>query len=375
MDGSAAHVRLILLVCGGILAGVGEFNFVVDPAHLFRDSRFEHRVAAVLLSGQPVGNLGDHDERLVQKYLIRMDPAPRDVIVLGSSRVIHIGQDMVPGRRFFNHFISGASLEDDLAVIEMYRSRGALPRTIIVGLDPWLLNHESGQTRWQSLGDEYEEGVEWVTGEGRSDQGIVKGIRLSLKKVRELFSWLYLQAALRVWREGKSGPDSIDQVPAAEITPQIAVKRPDGVLVYPPSVRDRTPDEVRVAAIEYASMLPIYSLGGFRELDPKARRIFEALVDRLLRERVTLVFFLPPYHPLVYRTLMHDPSYRQVGEAQRYFEGLASRHGIPLVGSYNPGDCGLGEHDFTDGMHINENATRTVLFGCVRPVRGTGAGS
>lgn len=375
MNGSPAHVRLILFACGSILAGVGVFNFVVDPAHLFRDSRLERRVVSMLLSGQPVGNLGDHDERLLQKYLILTDTHPRDVIVLGSSRIGQIGQGMFPEGRSFNHFVSGASLEDDLAILTMYRSRGPLPRTIIVGLDPWLLNRESGQTRWQSVGDEYEEGMEWVTGEGRSDQSIVKKIRLSLKKVGELFSWLYLQASLRVWREGKSDPDSIGQVPDAEITPQIAVKRPDGVLVSPQSVRDRTPDDVRAAAMQYASRLPIYSLGGFTELDPEARRLFEALVDTLLRERVTLVFFLPPYHPLVYRTLAHDPSYRQVGEAQRYFEKLASRHGIRLIGSYNPGDCGLGERDFTDGMHLNENATRTVLFRCARLFRTTGQGS
>jgi len=130
-------------------------NLAVDPSHLFDDGAYEQGLAALLLEGWHVADVADHDERQLQQLLIARTPEPPDVIVLGSSRSLEVTGAPWGERRVRNHSVSGATLEDYLAVYALYARRGWTPRVVVLGLDPWVVNRQHGQVRWKSYGEAY----------------------------------------------------------------------------------------------------------------------------------------------------------------------------------------------------------------------------
>jgi hypothetical protein len=147
--------KLFLLM--PIFLGIALLNYREDPAGIFKEA--ERNMAEILLSGRNVANLKDWDERLCNKYVIEKDQLERKVLILGSSRSYEM-RDVIlfgkPFRKFFNHSMGGATIEDHIAIYELCHARRLKPRLVVLNLDVWMLNIDNGQKRWQSLKPEYD---------------------------------------------------------------------------------------------------------------------------------------------------------------------------------------------------------------------------
>jgi hypothetical protein len=93
------------------------------------------------------------DERQFIKFRIKFENLSPNVIVLGSSRIMQIGEHNYADT-VLNLGVSGSSIEDDIAIADMATKKFS-PSTIFISADPWLFNSRSGQGRWKSLNDEY----------------------------------------------------------------------------------------------------------------------------------------------------------------------------------------------------------------------------
>jgi hypothetical protein len=129
------------------------------------------------------------------------------------------------------------------------------------------------------------------------------------------------------------------------------MKRHDGSLVYPESIRNRPSREVRIRADSNARRGAIYGLGAFQKLDSRAMRALEVWVQSMQREGVRVVFFLPPYHPVTYRILRETGREQLFTGPENFFRRLASERGIEVIGSMNGAAVGCPEEEFTDDMH------------------------
>ena len=98
------------------------------------------------------------DERKFMEGRLMYSLSPVDSVVVGSSRVMQINSSMI-GDKIQNFAVSGASVEDDIAF-----GLEALAKinyeNIYISADPWLLNQNDGQNRYQSVNDLYSY---WVT--------------------------------------------------------------------------------------------------------------------------------------------------------------------------------------------------------------------
>ena len=78
----------VLLLTLPVLAVVAGVNLLADPANLFQGARYEAGIARLLVEGKNVADIGDYDDRLVQKYYVgHLTQAP-DILVLGSSLTV-----------------------------------------------------------------------------------------------------------------------------------------------------------------------------------------------------------------------------------------------------------------------------------------------
>jgi len=339
-----------------------------DPGYLFRRAGEKplRRVAQLLLSGHAV-TLSDWniDERLVMRYYVeQMWPwqAP-DVLVIGSSRAMRISSSGFRGHTFFNAGVSGASLEDDIAITQLFVERGFVPHTVILGLDPWLVNRNNLQPRWVTLSEEYNRGVRRITKHSRVQAWEAP---LATMKQLELVSPAYFQASLML--ATRLAPES-GATKNASVTVAIADENSTETIRYSDgSVRDaarrlsKSVAAVRAEAVGYAAEQPAYSLGSFTAIDPALSSLFEQYVDDLLARGVTPVFFLPPYHPATYELLVANPKYRILTEVENYFRHVAASRGIAVYCSYDPARCQLVEGDFFDGMHTRRETAETIFF-------------
>jgi hypothetical protein len=346
--------KLLLLSPVALLfAGVVAWR---DPAHLLDSGRYEAGVAALLVAGKDVAGVADCDERLLQARYVEGLRAPPDVLVLGSSRMAQVGEKAFPGARLHNASVSGASFEDLAAIYELYRARGLLPRRLVVGLDPWLLNRNHGQDRWRSLAAPY---AAFAAREGLAPVGAAAPSFAS--RLREALSPAYFQASLRTLRTQplRRQPYHVTRDPEAE---EESCKRADGTHVYARSYRTRSQREVDDDAASYARATPVYSLGAFGELDPDAQRKLERFVRRVQADGVMPTLVLVPYHPETYRMLMTSGRYDRVREAEAWYRKLAVETGAQLVGSFDPAALALPASQFYDGMHPRREAFPEILI-------------
>lgn len=347
------HFLILMLIIITGLAGVAIFNYCIDPAGLFRLSRYEKGIAELLNSNQNVANLTNYDERLVQKYIVANSSENHDILVLGSSRTMQIHEGLFPHKNFLNCSVSGATIEDDIAIYELYRERARIPQKIIIGLDPWILNRNNEQTRWKSLSGEYQKASIRL---GLSRSKNVFADNLNSRRYIELLSLPYLEASYKLFKESKNQNKNISYFPTSEKVLSVPVKLIDGTLSYPDNLQNISVEEAKKEAIKLADSSPIYSIGNFNKLDEDNMLKFEKFIIDLQQQNIEVTFFLPPYHPISYTKLVNNSRYKMVLEAQAYFISFANSHCISVIGSYSPYECNLTETDFYDGMHPKREA-------------------
>ena len=340
---------IIFIVVVGLLLGTAAIiSYIEDPGGAFTNGAYEKGIADIILSGHNVGNVGNFDDRIFQKDLIINDNRQIDVIVLGSSRSMHIQNSPLTGEKsgsllFFNHYVSGASIEDYIAILELYFEKGYTPRTIIIGVDPWILNAYSGQNRWETLKDEYQNGVARIGSMPvRSEQDLI------IHRYSSLISRpIVIESINRLLNN--QNKTSYFQTDLEELDVRIILK--DGSIVMPADARNRNVNKVDIDASEHANSDPLYSLGNFTQIDEKSKSQFESTIHYLKSRNVTIILWLAPYHPILYNKMSNDLQYSNVKKSELYFRTFASTENITIIGSYDPNVMNLTSGDFYDYMH------------------------
>lgn len=356
------NTLFILLITFLFLFSIALFNFEMDTAGVFRASKkYENGIAKIMLEGKNVANLSDYDERLVQKYYIENINTSIKTTVLGSSRSLLIAPSY-NNENFFNNSVSGASLEDMIAIYEMYKAKNIKPKTIIIGLDPWILNGNNGQTRWMSIGREYNEGLQNLN---ISNHNFISNF-INLNEVKKYQELVSMPTFLSSWKKFKKDlknsnsnkENCIDYYATTKDFSTVFIKRNNGTISYPPAYRNASIDEINQKAKVYSNDPNIYSLGNFNKLSNI--QLFETFIKYLLNQKVKIVFFLPAYHPYTYKVIENNPKYRMVMASETYFTEFAKQNHIPILGSYNPKKTHLQEKDFYDGMHLREESIKKM---------------
>ncbi|MBI3272796.1 MAG: hypothetical protein HYZ53_27665 [Planctomycetes bacterium] len=342
--------------------GVLLTNFLVDPDGAFDGARYEQAVARLLAEGRNVVPFVTPYERAVLRSYAEAAREGREVLFLGSSRSLQVGAEAFPSRSFFNAWASSSVLEDYLAIYRLFERCGHAPRVLGLGVDPWIFNRNNGTHRWTELEDEYREMRARLPGEAElgARQAPLVGERYG-----RLASAATFQRSLRALVLGEWLKRPIRATDATE--DEDPVKRADGSMSYPRSVRERGVAEVRRLAVEFARRRPIAFLAGFTELDPELRRLFEAFVRYVRAQGIDVVFYLPPFHPTAYELVVSSEDGRMLVEVERYLRALAGREGLAVYGSYDPAQCECGEGDFYDSHHPR-HGTNARIF--ARPSRG-----
>ena len=128
------------------IAGMGYFSKIVTK-------NYEFSLATSLESKSHI-YFTNMNERKFIKGRLRGNLSNADVVCVGSSRLMQMNSTMIDGK-LFNFSVSGASIEDIFA-ISLESVAKVKPKSIYIGLDPWIVNRNNNQERYKSISDIYE---------------------------------------------------------------------------------------------------------------------------------------------------------------------------------------------------------------------------
>ena len=245
-------------------------------------------MAKLISENNYVANLTNCDERILQKYISEMIKTKYDIMVLGSSRTMPIGNNLLEGK-VFNKSVSGCSLEDLMSLYWVTRKTDTLPNTLILNLDPWVLNKNCNQNRYRSLQTEYDEIIDYMSLE-KENITITDYIP---DKLLHLFSFTYFRESLKAFAKKFTNNNNKEQSYYAtkDSSLVVSLKLVDGSWINKKQEKETSLERANQKAINYANESPIYSLGNFKKISKDNQERFEKLISLMSKDNIKIVFF------------------------------------------------------------------------------------
>ena len=304
----------------------------------------ERRIAAEL-KNNPAAMIGNLDERKFVMERIAMEDMRPDVLVVGSSRLMQLGRVEL-GMKTLNLSVSGASLEDILAIVSEATAKFS-PRMLVISADPWLYNAQSGQNRWLAIAASYDGAL------GKMEISAAPRARPDAKAPGELatiVTQFYARTSL---------VDYAAQTPDALMYRQKILR--DGTRIYD---RAYSTKGEREKTAEFDTLLN-YAMKRYT-YSPELMNVFSNFLKRYSRDyRIVLV--LSPYDPHLYARIRDKkPIFMEI---EKQFREIAQAQGVEIVGSYDPAVANCSEAEFFDGMHPRNTCMRSVIVPLVNPAQ------
>ena len=305
--------------------------------------RSPERDAARILQEHEWVYFGDLDEGLFQ--LERLSgPLPDDVttIAVGSSRLMQLNSE-VWGEPILNVSVSAANIADIYALAPSALARTGADR-VVIGLDPWILNENSGQDPRSSL---EQASLSWK----RSVEQNLPFAPLPLEESDRNPEDLSIVST--VYEAINSSQNSL--VPTTSSPELLAKRSVDGAHIYPREYSTMSQDDIEG---EFDEILRREDMDNF-EFREESLRELRDLVLYLRRNSIEVNFLLSPYHPGLYEEI--EDSTQGFLDAEEAFRELSEELGVPIYGGYKPEVLGCSADDFFDGWHPRENCLTMLL--------------
>lgn len=315
-----------------------------------------NQLADLVVSGHQVflsSKYIDYDERAFKKSVIEHKRIPDDVIAIGSSRSRYVRSDLFSGQSFHNYAVNAASLEDYILIYGLLKTKGLLPKRIIICLDYWILKKDSGYTNWQRLADDYYAAAKQIGIETKqvATESKDKGAWADLI---ELFSPAYFQHNVSLLLEhgwGKAEDRDFTRDQGKGVTPYII--NADGSFGD-----ERSPNPIEDVRRIVRTIDP--QSPQLKEVDPELARNFELFLVELTSKNIVPTLVLLPIHPYTYGEWIKDDK-MGLKLAEDYFRQVAKKHGVEIIGSIDPTVVGVDEFSFRDWLHPRVDVVKRVL--------------
>jgi len=344
-----------LLLFSPVLFVIAGVNCFVDPANLFNSKQYVKGIADYLLEGKNVTGIYNYDYVLLQKYFITGLKECPDIVVLGPSTTMGISSVSFCPKTLINNSVASASLKELLAIYRLYEKKGFKPKKVILGLAPWFLSENNKNEQWKSLSLEYFEMLKelGINNKEVSQRTIIPG------KYNQIFSISYFRASMNFLLNRKSK----EYFPTDKILNEEQTILKDGSISRNKKERNKTPQQVTEEVKYSINTIPnFHGLDRVNELSELEIKKLEKFIVYLKKQNTEIIFFLPPYHPLVFDYITCKGNHKILIKTEEYYRSLAKKMNIEIFGAFNPERYKLDSSAFYDIVHCREEAIKTMLL-------------
>lgn len=326
------------------------FNYRIDSAGIFKELTYLKNVANYLLDNKTIAGLKNYNEHKLNEFLIVNRKNKIDTIALGSSRIMLLRKThlSLEGRPFFNHGLSGAVIEDYIAILGIYKKKkGYIPKNVIISVDPWIFNVNNDNLNWKRLINYYSYLFKKIRNTEYENSTSIN------KKYLQLINYEYSISNI-----DKIYSNKIDYYITDSVNIDDSLISSDGSIYYPFDVRYPNIDDIKKNAIN-AGTYNVYRFKYFNKMSNK--KLFKSLIYYLKENNINVTFVLFPYNPITYDLLINNPKYDIIVDVEDFLIDYAKKENIQLLGSYNPYINDFKVNDFSDGMHSLESVVKDLF--------------
>lgn len=282
------------------------------------------------------------DERKFLEGRLLYPLEPVNTIVVGSSRVMQINSSIVD-RKIQSFTVSGASIEDDIAFgLEALAKLNY--KEIYISADPWLLNKNDEQDRYQSV----DALVNYWQNRMEMNLPPLAFLNSKLYDSENQFTRSKLVSLRNFLMIDKNRMIPTDDEPEA-----YAKKSYDGSLIYSNSYISQAND----VESGFAGLLN-YAMTDFA-YDSISIKKLENFVSYLQKNGVSVNLVLSPYHPQLYKMMStQKPIFLEI---EKWYRKFADSKGIEIIGSYSANTVGCEKREFYDGMHPTAQCMQKIF--------------
>ena len=350
------YLKLIAGLCSFGLIVVATINYTVNPGKIYPPLLISDSYNK-LSPKQIIKQLVQSDHGIIVKndtwnerdlkHALALRPTTAQCAVIGSSHIMQISStrkerslsDNCPS--LINLGVSGASLEDYLALSETILRNEKPPKVIVFGIDPSNFNFNR-DSRWTSHKQNFFNMKSKLEGEYHGDNSSP-----SLGLLRNLINREYLQRSVQLILSERLPIEN-----APEFDHQVGLDDPvllqDGSLIY--SGRNMQQDVAEKIIKIHDFYGDIFRIRGSRWVTEKAVELFILLVNHLQQQKFKIIFVLTPYHPAVWNIVEHS-GITEVNVVESKVHEIARLTGAKVIGSYNPNHIGCTADEFFDALH------------------------
>lgn len=348
--------KLLLFV--PIILAMMYVSYRVDPSGLFWGAGFERLASEYMLQGEYINGYERLDGRALNEVYAKNVPYAPQVLINGSSRSLMFNNTFVKGKTFYNTANVGADICDFFNGYYSFSKEGKEPEIMILSVDAWIFSSDLEALDKRSDKDLYHTFLGEELGYTNYDYTPTD----PNEKYSALLDPSYFQGSVKYYFKDKSLDVQPEPVPKDKIYLQNEViKCPDGSIIYDKKFRELTQDQIDFIALNSASN-SILRIANFTQLDKNYTKQFEDFIKYLQKKGITVIIYLPPYHPIAYDIAQNRKDYYGgMFLAETYCRELAQKYEIALYGSYSPYALGLTNADFMDDLHIKQASLKKIF--------------
>jgi hypothetical protein len=281
----------------------------------------------------------------------RMTRTP-DVVLLGASHWQEGDASVIaPGVDFFNSHIHRDYWEDLLGMVNLYVKYDRLPKKMIISIRDNQFKPIEFRTDflWEPGIPSYREMTARL---GIKPENMLK--TLPYDRMRALVSLPMLFENLTRWHNAKERPHASSEKQFATLDTLL----PDGSIVWSKKhmalfTQERAYKE-SMAFVEKRRNDP-------PRVDQQGVDAFEKVLVFLKEKGVEVTLVKPPFNP-VYYDAVQDGTYKDgLIRIEKLIADIAARHGLKVIGSYNPHEIGCVKEMYIDAEHSNATCLKKVL--------------
>ncbi len=358
------YLKFLLFFIFVLLLFVSFINYNVNPGNIYKTSLKNERNKSLpdkfakelteskngIIFNNDVWNIRDLKKSLAKEKM------NVDCAIIGSSRVMQISSfrpiKSVPHicPTLINLGVSGTSLEDYLITSEYLLQNIEKPKTILIGIDPWIfiMNREK---RWRRHKFEFylmknrlESKVD--SNENYKEKSMISNTALLLN----LFNQEYFKRSIQLFFSKKNE----EIVNANKFNYKEGLKDsvllPDGSLI-------NSNKFLKKDFSKKTNSIVNYDIKGISKLDFNSGKWYQEdainLFNKLiiyLKKDFEVIFVFAPYHPAVWE-VKDQPLVKALLHLEKKIKNMAKYSNIRTIGSYNPNIFKCKKSEFLDFDH------------------------
>ena len=346
-------VLYLLTICGLAVVGLAAI-FVANRcfAPEMYLSRAAHVIGKTLAGGDnyAVFDLNVNIRAIRSAQIAKLNAAP-DVALIGASHWQEAHGDLMPNARFLNVHVHRDYYEDLLAMSEVLVRNDKLPRTMVIAFRDAIFSpiEERRDHLWLPAVADYRAMSARLNIEPHSTFAT-----LPVARLREQISMPMLFNNVTRWYNADLLPGATQHRAFSSLDTLL----PDGSITWSRQHRAQfTAERSRKLALAAA----VFQSSRPHGIDPKGVEAVDALLGFLTMKGVDVVIAFPPFNPVFFDKVRDTPFMPGLRRLEAVSRGLAGKHGLRVIGSFDPADLGCTAAMFIDAEHSNPLCLSRIL--------------